>query len=569
MPKMDFLKPDAEQIRHQIRGILDSYSHDWDILAELAQNSVDAIRASDVEKGRISLTVDAAAGKITIEDNGIGIDPSQINKLLRPFGTDKIGKANQIGEKGVGLKFVIFSSSHFKIETSGSKGHCTAQIEQAAAWVGASSDVLQLDLDENAVPANLHGTRVELILCDSNHPLLDYTFAELLFRLQTRTALGDTGYIWGTPLNADFTVHHVDKGGGRKSKNLDCRYLLPTSALPSADVENLDEFKTWVKEQDRSDAEKRKRLLNRVAFISGKKQKGGREIRYWSCFVPRREYWRKLSAAIGLEVQDEDLDAKPEDAVRVGFAGGFETSTKGMPTGVSIDLKPTGAAGYGPHFFIVIDDPSLNFDIGRKSVHGRQQGMLRELAYEVFRDFVNHTRRYLGGDIDLEAANWNRDEVFDEIEALPDLAFTPSRFVKRPNGQEATVAALFFEMIGRGMFPDVRLLISGYKGRYDLYAKWKTKRCVIEFKYGLAGLFQDFNEERKLFNEIDVAVIWEVSENDRVKAQRRGIGVEEITHSALVEYQGFPEASVKLTLGDVRPIYVIELRRLIETAEAR
>jgi hypothetical protein len=235
-----------------------------------------------------------------------------------------------------------------------------------------------------------------------------------------------------------------------------------------------------------------------------------------------------------------------------------------MPTGISIELKPRGSAGYVPNFFIIVDDPSLRFDIGRKSVHGRQQGMLREIAYENFREFINTTRRYMGGDIDPQVAQWDRDEVFDEVDGLPDLGSDVSRFIKRPNSQEATVAAMFFEMIGRGEFKDLKPLISGYKDRYDLYAKWKGRRVVLEFKYDLAGLFADFTEERKMFNEVNTVVIWEVTEDDRIKASRRGIGVEAIQESTLVEYQGFPMASQRLTLGDVTPIYVVELKKLID-----
>jgi hypothetical protein len=239
-------------------------------------------------------------------------------------------------------------------------------------------------------------------------------------------------------------------------------------------------------------------------------------------------------------------------------------TNNGSPTGISIELKPRGSAGYVPNFFIIVDDPSLRFDIGRKSVHGRQQGMLREIAYDNFREFINITRRYMGGDIDPEIAEWDRDQVFEEVDGLPDLGSKRSRFLKRPNSQEATVAAMFFEMIGQGEFKDVRPLISGYKGRYDLYAKWKTRRVVLEFKYDLSGLFNDFTEERKMFNEINVVVIWEVTEADRIQAARRGIGVDAIQESDLVEYQGFPRATRRLTLGDVTPIYVVELKRLVD-----
>jgi anti-sigma regulatory factor (Ser/Thr protein kinase) len=561
--KVDFLKPKTDEIRHQIRGILDSYTHDWDLLSELAQNSVDAIREANPEKGHIELTIDGAAKRITISDNGVGVNPTDIERLLRPFGTDKTGKPNLIGEKGVGLKFVIFSSSSFSLKSDGQKGACTATIEQAAAWVESSGDSpLILDLTEEKLDDT--GTTVEISVSEKNQRLFDYSFEEILFLLRTKTALGDTGYIWDTPLNADVKLYHTDKGGKKNSKTFECRYLLPTDAAKKTDAEDLDAFKTWLLEQDRTDQDKRKKLLNKIVSAKGKKQKTGREIRYWSCFVPRREYWRKLSHAVGIVPPEEGAAVLTEELKVVGFSGGFETSTKGMPTGISIELKPLGSAGYVPNFFIIVDDPSLNFDIGRKSVHGRLQGTLKEIAYEIFREFINTTRKYMGGDIDPEIGQWDRDEVFNEIEGLPDLGSKATRFGKRPNGQEATVAAIFFEMIGQGKFPEVTPLISGYKDRYDLYAKWKTRRLVLEFKYDLAGLFADFNDERKMFNEINVVVVWEVTEADLILAKRRGMGVEPIHESSLVEYAGFPMASRRLTLGDVTSIYVVELKPLID-----
>lgn len=497
MSKIDFLRPDTEQIRHQIRGILDSYSHEWDLLAELTQNAIDAIRASDVEKGRIELTFDASTKRILLSDNGIGVDPTQVQKLLRPFGTDKTGKANQIGEKGVGLKFVIFSSSHFSLTTGGSQGSCSAVIDGAAAWVESSgSESLALDLDDMADPKQ-SGTTIEVVLSSSEHPLFDYSFAELQFLLRTKTAIGDTSFIWDEPLKCDVVFTYLDKAGLKSSVAFDCKYLLPTEPLKGVDTEGLDEFDTWLKGGDRSDQEKRRKLLNKIVWTQGKKIQGGREIRYWSCFVPRREYWNKLSSAAGVTIDSEDQEIATYGHLGVSFSGGFQTATKGMPTGIAIELKPRGSAGYVPNFFILIDDPSLKFDIGRKSVHGRQQGLLREIAYQNFREYINNVRKYLGGDIDTEIGDWDRDETFAEVEGLPNLESSNSRFLKRPNAQEATVAAMFFEQLGKGAFEDIKPLISGYKERYDLYAKWKNRRIVIEFKYDLDGLFKDFNEEKK------------------------------------------------------------------------
>lgn len=120
---MSFLNPGINQIRHSIVDIDDSYNNDWDIIAELAQNAVDAIRKAKVEKGEIQISIDSITKSITISDNGIGIAPSQLEYLLRPFSTNKTNDSDSIGEKGVGLTFVMFSCNYFEIITGNDEGH--------------------------------------------------------------------------------------------------------------------------------------------------------------------------------------------------------------------------------------------------------------------------------------------------------------------------------------------------------------------------------------------------------------------------------------------------------------
>jgi molecular chaperone HtpG len=85
----DFLDPGIQQVRHSIKDIDDSYNHEWDILAELCQNAVDAIREADQDEGEINLVVDASRNKVSIYDDGVGISPERLPKLLGPFSTDK------------------------------------------------------------------------------------------------------------------------------------------------------------------------------------------------------------------------------------------------------------------------------------------------------------------------------------------------------------------------------------------------------------------------------------------------------------------------------------------------
>ncbi|HYE46320.1 MAG TPA: ATP-binding protein [Caulobacter sp.] len=566
--QIDFLQPDNEQIRHQIRGILDSYSHDWDVLAELCQNAVDSIARRNPTKGHIAISVSAIDRTIVIEDNGIGIEPTQLIKLLRPFASDKAGSANQIGQKGVGLTFVIFTSLMFEIESRHSAGCRTATIKNAASWLLADDDDrLLMDISEVTDPVENTGVRIKICLADAEHPLLGLSFDQLAFILRTRTAVGNTGHIWGAPLSCDVHLEHKNAGGEEHSDEFECNYLLPTDDLSPQGQISLSEWEDWIRDGDRSDSEKRKKLKDKVIVVTGSDQKANRTIRYWACLVPDRRAWITLSKNHRKFTADEE--AAEKEGIRLEenpylFQGGLFVSTKGMPTGIKVDLPPRGSAGYMPNFFIIIEDPSLNFDIGRKYIPGRLQGVLKEKAYDQFREYINSVIKYISGSVDDENARWVRDEIFDEIRELPELNSTATRFSKRPNSQEATVAAMFFEQLGGGALPDLRPMISGYKKKYDLYAKWKKRNVVLEFKYDIFGLLKDFTDERKMFDEVDVVVVWEVTERDRVELSRRGLQIELIEENVLSgSNDNFPLATHRLLLPNVSPIFVITMKKWV------
>jgi hypothetical protein len=88
---------------------------------------------------------------------------------------------------------------------------------------------------------------------------------------------------------------------------------------------------------------------------------------------------------------------------------------------------------------------------------------------------------------------------------------------------------------------------------------------VLEFKFDLAGLFRDFTDERKLFDEISAVVVWEVTETDRILAARRAMTVDDIQVSSFSIKESFPGATKTLSLGDVNPISVVELKPLLGT----
>jgi anti-sigma regulatory factor (Ser/Thr protein kinase) len=567
---VDFLSPGVAQIRHQLRGILESYSHDWDVLAELAQNAVDAIAREKPTKGHIRVTVDALKKTVSFADNGTGIDPDQLPRLLGPFATDKYGEASQIGQKGVGLTFVIFSSDNFEVQTSGSAGAARGMIKSARSWLNSDdSERISATIAEISASAT-SGTEVTVRLSDDNHPIWSLSFDQLLYVLRTRTALGSTNYIWGSPLSCDFTIAHTDQSGNHNAQEIECNYLLPTEGLPDHEVIALNDYKEWLadSDKDRSDSDKRAKLKGKILVHQGSDYRGGRDLKYWCCFVPKRDVWRTLSSRHGLiKIEDEDVEAFviDEAELRLQFGSGLLTSSKGMPTGILVDLRPRGSGGYLPNFMILIEDPSLSFDIGRKSIQGRQQAMLRELAFERFREFLKIVAKYISGSPGAGGDGYDREELLEEIRLLPDLTSEKTAFLKRPNNQEATVAAIFYEQMGKGEFGAFAPLITGYKDKYDLYARISKKLFVVEFKFNLAQLFRDFGDERKMFDDIDMAVIWDITEADRKVVSALSLELEEIKSSSFGDEEPrFPLAQYRLRMSNVRPVEIFCLRNFLE-----
>jgi hypothetical protein len=215
---------------------------------------------------------------------------------------------------------------------------------------------------------------------------------------------------------------------------------------------------------------------------------------------------------------------------------------------------------------MLFEDKKLKFDIGRKSIHGKQGNVYKEFAREIFLEY-QRLSKFITGDISPDPPSWNKDETFDEINNLINLSSTHTKFVKNPRDQEGSVAAIFFECIGNGLIKEIKPLVAGYKNRYDLYALWKKRRVVIEFKSKLEKILKDFDEEVKIFAEIDCVVCWDVSESDTQAFAYYAISLEPIPEINILSstQENFPHATHVLRYsGIANPVYVIDLKILIE-----
>lgn len=552
-----FLPDSAPVLRSMVQGIMESYENPWDLAAELAQNSVDAIRAAGDRKGKIVALLQKDKGIIEWRDNGTGINPDFIDRLFVIYGTDKRGKPNSIGEKGVGLKFVIFSSNHFELVSHSKTGPFKVVIESAADWLRADSAENITFSSELIEPDGSEGVHVKVTLCDVNHPLMQLSHSQMTNLLLVKTAIGSTRHIWESAEPSDCLLRTKEINGIEEESEFPCNFRLPIE--DSSKKISIDDFQAWNDSGLKADDQIRRKLKDTVIYNSGTYSATNRDIKYWSCMMPTRTQWKQLAFSSDL-IEETQLNEPSQDQEQLFFIlfGGVYLATKGMPTGVTIDLRASGEAGYTGNFFIILDDDTLSFDIGRKGIPGRTAGVLRDIAQKEFLKYRGF-RRFLRGEASKTNAQFERDNLFDSIRKLPDLKSDQSRFRKRPNNQEATVAAIFYEQLGRGRFPGFNPYVSGYRDRYDLTGEFSGNKLVVEFKFDLSGMFADFSINRKMFDEVNVVVVWEITEQDHQKAENRNIDISVLTDEDRI----FPESNAILSIGDVAPIEVVQLKKIL------
>lgn len=403
-----------------------------------------------------------------------------------------------------------------------------------------------------------------------NEPLFSLSIPQMKYILRTKTAVGNTSGLWKEISPIKIVLKMTDYNGRQTEEKIPYRYALPTDSLLPQDQLSLDAFETWLQEKDRTDLEKRAKLQNKVITAKGTFEHNGyRKIRYWACFVPSRDVWDRLSKQEGLadaELLNDETWLNEKSFVL--YRPGIYTAVKGMPTGITVEHPTAGYSGYWPNMFILFEDDRLRFDIGRKSIHGMTANIYKGYAKEIFNRFLQYIVKYVSGSVEPYAGEWNKEALLDEIKALPDLHCDAVNFGKIPQNQEASVAAIFYELIGAGRIRDVEPLISGYRNKYDLYARWNSRTVIIEFKSRLRNIVRDFDDARKMFDEMDYIVCWEVTDEDVAKLHQLSIALEPLEESSLQAQtpRHISCCTHRLLLNvNVTPVYVIDLKQFLQS----
>ena len=75
-------------------------------------------------------------------------------------------------------------------------------------------------------------------------------------------------------------------------------------------------------------------------------------------------------------------------------------------------------------------------------------------------------------------SDFDRDEIVEEVKGLPDLNSKIAAFEKLPSEQEASVSAIFFELVGNKVIDDITPIYLGCQRDNRKNSSLKLFACV-------------------------------------------------------------------------------------------
>lgn len=569
--------------KREITNILKSYTGYYDVFCELIQNGLDAVEKRRFTNkngsyvGKIWIEIDIKSSKISITDNGTGMDLRQFKQFVRPNFSFKDSQ-NTRGSKGVGATYLAYGFNYLLASTKGDDGEYSNLLRNGRIWVDDISGTIQtprfVDPEEHPhLPFNSldRGSSFTIQLIGENIRPKDLSYygasnaEQWMSVLRTMTPLGGI-YICGDAVpEIEVFVKVIDRYGNvTESQDLTPEYILPHRVInKSAELSDYIAYQRVCVDQGR-DSSVIPPKFKSLTGIWG--EWAGSQIldRDANCPIKHRlteeevDLARKLNLklyiflAFSTEVWDWYSDNKL--GLRKGtrlLRGGLQLATRHMPQGQPITIPMTNNIGFQNLAHVVIHFEHAEPDLGRKGFQPEIQDVAEKLAVSAVTAFRqrSHLLRKPSGkeslDLEIKLESWiesQRDHeknhplsitgagLFQPTEKLPILSEPVV---------EQDVVSLFNQMLSCGLIRGIHIISSSQYEQYDGLFRviWeppfdryiigpmnplgmiessfvardgviKLPPKILEYKYGLDGLIEEFQNETKRPGEIGLAVVW-------------------------------------------------------------
>lgn len=521
------------------------------------------------------ITVDIKNNKFQITDNGLGFRENEFRAFLAPDISFKEDTDSR-GNKGVGATYIAYGFNFLQLGTKTPEFNFVGNLNNGRKWVDDKSGIVARPTVQKAGPVHEYFAKIDRGSTftiqfggENTRPKdLKYfnanTTKQWLYLLLIKTPLGNIDLFNRQIDSIKFHLDVIGKDGDVTTlNNEEAKYIYPHEKIKSSinlkEIQRVQQ-KLLNANRDPSAIPNKYRKLNGIyEFLNSEELKKlpGRKINdetsnliedysitAYGYFCYSTSVWDQLN----------DKRAQLRKGMRI-LKGGLQLANNFMPQGDLISIPLTSNIGYQNQAHIIVHFKNADPDLGRKGFQPELKNLSEEIAVAIVNKFKKF--RYL-----LKKDTGERPRIQDEIhlkkwideqekhEKTNPLLVRNSNFFKpiheisitsEPQSEQDAIV-LFNQLIAGGVIRGIRLLATSQSMKYDGVFKYYIREpfenhefekdqnplgvqnldysdeitsvpYILEYKYNVDALIQEFETEEKQERDINLIVSWDLGES--------------------------------------------------------
>jgi hypothetical protein len=515
----------------------------------------------------VRVTVDLDANALTVTDNGIGLDQDRFQQFLAPNFSFKTGDTR--GHKGVGATYVAYGFNYMRVSTKAPGFDASGRIVGARTWVtsDATGGNPKVEPDDSPLADNTfatidRGVSITVRFDEKTQPRkLDWLGARSaevwLEVLSIKTGFGSVREDDEIRILVDVVDEKVKSSveqigtqyywlhdhGGKSARLRDVEAKAAEifqqygeeRKLPSKftgldflfDSWSSDELAThFASYMDDDDLEVLEKFKPTVAFEYG-----------FSATL-----WTKYNDGLGIRRSYRALSA------------GIQLAANNMPQGEVMQVPLVRNVGRQNQVHFLIHFENYTPDLGRKGFHRELTDFAKTVSRAAMDTLIARRRTSMRANTgaapdvlrEMKIDAWKKEMLeHEQIEPLVLASphfFAPTERISLTSTptREQDVIALFHQLVAGGVIRGIRVMSTNERFTYDglfriafdlsselyeydpdanplgvssdvlvgLEGKISEPR-ILEYKYSLDGLIEDFDSQDKNINDLSLCIAWE------------------------------------------------------------
>ena len=519
---------------------------------------------------KIDVLIDLHSNSLTVTDNGIGLDKEKFEQFLAPNFSFKSGATR--GHKGVGATYVAYGFNYMRVSTRVPGFEASGRIVGARTWLNTDGSPAnpKVEPDFSTIEGPFAGTdrgvSVVVRFDETTHPktlvwikadsadkwskilfvktgfgsIVEDNEVEIGIRVKsqngelTEVAIRGTRYLWlyksaaktarirdlEAASKALFEKFGVSRKLPDKFRNLDFLYDAWT---PNELVDLIGSS---------LDSEEKEVILKHQPNVAVE-------------FGFSAKQWTAFNDALKLRASYKVLTA------------GIQLAANNMPQGEAIVIPLTRNIGRQNQLHFLIHFENYSPDLGRKGFHRELTDFAKNTARYITENHLVRLRSYLKANTgvapdlvrELQIGDWKKSMLAHE--AAEPLVLNSKHFFKPTERvsitsaptREQDVIALFNQLVAGGVIRGIWVMSTNERFTYDGLFKVSfelpsalytydpvsnplgvpddvasqlqgkiTDPRVLEYKFSLDGLIEDFEGSDKNIHDVDLCITWETGE---------------------------------------------------------